>query len=151
MLGAERRDLALDREDRVIGVGAGERIEHVLDPGQRVAAALQRLDGVGEAGRGRVGRDGGDLGLVLGKGVREGGAEMLGLDAVERRHAERPAPVLEQRIVGARVGRNYLVLLSHARHMGCGLLHCTLATGAMPKHPVPFNFSDVKERTRLLD
>ena len=45
----------------------GEHVEDVGDARERLARALQRLDGIGEAGRRRVRRDGGDFGCVLGK------------------------------------------------------------------------------------
>jgi len=38
VLGLERRQVALNREDRIVRVGAGEHVEHVLDAGERGAA-----------------------------------------------------------------------------------------------------------------
>ncbi len=93
--GEQRRDLALDFLDGVAGVGAGQ---HVKDTGHAVehaAAALQRLDGVGEGGRGRVGGDPLDLGAVLRQSSVESRAELLGLERAEGRQAERAGPVGE--------------------------------------------------------
>ena len=75
---------------------------------KRVAAQFQRLDGIDEGRRRGIGRDGGDLSLVLGEGTREGRAEVLGPYPLERRHAEAPGPVLEERVVAVerRVGGN---------------------------------------------
>ena len=129
VLGAQRRDLALDLQDRVVGVGAGERIEDVVDTRERVAAQFQRLDGIGEGRRGGIGRDGGDLGLVLGEGAREGRPEVLGPYPLERRHPERPGPVLEERVFATIGSGKCLVLLIHVRHMGYDRFVCTSATG----------------------
>ena len=148
MLGAQRRDLALDLLDRVVGVRAGERVEDVVDAGERVAAAFQRLDGVGEGRRRGIGRDSGDLGLVLGEGTREGRPEMLGPYPLERRHAEAPGPVLEERVFATTGGGKCLVLLIHVRHMGCDRVVCTSATDRCRvdwTRPFLLIFSDVKD------
>ena len=97
VLGRERRELALDLLDRVVGVRAGEEMEDVVDA--RVSASparFERVDGVGEGRLGGIGGDGGDLGLVRGEGAREGRQEMLRRDSAERRNAEGPGPVVEQ-------------------------------------------------------
>ena len=56
---------------------------------------LQRVDGVGEGRRVRIGGDRLDLGVVLGKGALEGRQEMLRRDPAERRNAEGLGPVLD--------------------------------------------------------
>ena len=48
-----RRHVALDRLDRVVAVGAGEIEKHRRDPVELRAAALQRLDRIGEGRRAR--------------------------------------------------------------------------------------------------
>ena len=101
-----RRDLALDLLQRVIGVGAGKHMEHMLDPRQRPTAALQRLDRIGEARRRGLSRDRRDFGGVLGTGARIGLAKVLGLDAVERGNAVGGGPGCEKRVFG-RVGSSH--------------------------------------------
>ena len=64
MAGQERRYLALDRFDGVASVGAGQHEEHIADAVQIAPAILQRLDGIGEGRRLRIGGDGVDLGAV---------------------------------------------------------------------------------------
>ena len=101
-----RRDLALDRLQRVIGVGAGKHMEHMLDPRQRPAAALQRLDRIGEARRRGLSRDRRDFGGVLRAGARIGLAKVLGLDAIERGNAVGGGPGCEKGVFG-RVGSSH--------------------------------------------
>ena len=48
MVGASRRKVALDRQKRVVAVGANEDMENGVDPLQSFTAALQRRDGVVE-------------------------------------------------------------------------------------------------------
>ena len=98
-----RRNLALDLEQRVVGMGAGQEMEYVADPRQRPSGELQRRDGVVEARRRGIGGDGRNLGLVVGERAGIGRPEMLGLDAVERRHLVGGGPFRQQRIAG-RVG-----------------------------------------------
>ena len=72
-------------------------------------AALQGLDRIGETGRvGRAG-DRGDFGTVLGHPSVEGGREVLGPNAIERRQAERRGPGLEEGVFG------HYRLLTHSR------------------------------------
>ena len=89
MAGEQRRHLALDRLDRVTGVGAGQHEEHAGDTVERAAALLQRRDGVVEARRGGIGGDRVDLGAVRGQRRIEGGTELVGRDGGEGRQAER--------------------------------------------------------------
>ena len=100
MAGAAGRDVALDRQQLRIAVGAGEGPEHVGHPPDQPAGQFERRDRVVEARRIRIGRDRRDLGVMGRKGAIEGRPEMLRLDAPERRGAERSGPFLEQRIVG---------------------------------------------------
>ncbi len=92
------RDVALDREQLVVAVGADELAEHVVDALQGAAGVLQRDDGVVEGRRRLLPSDRGDLGLVLGERALVGRHEMLGLDARKRRRAERRGPGLKERI-----------------------------------------------------
>ena len=59
------RDLALDRLQLVIRVGAGQVEENARHFVQAAAAALERLDRIGESRRRRIGGDGVDLGARL--------------------------------------------------------------------------------------
>ena len=92
-----RRDLALDRLQRVVGVAAGEVEEHRRDPAKLAAAALHRLDGVGEARRRGIAGDRLDLADVRVERPIEGRAEMLRRDALERRQLERRRPRARRR------------------------------------------------------
>ena len=67
-----RRDVALQRLDRVVGMGAGAVPEQRRDARQPVAGDLQRDDGVFEGRRLRVVGDRVDLRLMLGKCRVEG-------------------------------------------------------------------------------
>ena len=149
VLGLERRERELDRLDGVVGMRAGENAEDAPDPGQRLPAPLQRLDGIGEGRLGRIGGDGVDLGGVRGKCARVSRLEMLRLDPAERRDPEGAGPVLEQRVLGGGFGAKGLVydlgLLRHISHMGFDLLHCTLKLRSPAGRSLFFNFSDVKE------
>ena len=75
---------------------AGEVEEDFGDPVEASPAALERLDRIGEGRRLRVCGDGVDLRPRLLQGAVEGGAEMAGLDAVERRRLEGAGPRLEK-------------------------------------------------------
>ena len=94
-----RGDLALDRLDLVVGRCAGKIEENAGNLVEALAAALDRLDGVGEARRLRIGGDGVDLGARLFQRRLEGGAEVLWLDTLERRRLERAGPGFKQRVV----------------------------------------------------
>jgi len=83
--GHPQRDLLVDLEDRRIGMGRHQVIEHRRDLGEQPAGALQRGDGVGKVGRCRVVGDRGDLGRVIHEGPLEGGQEMFRLDLVKGR------------------------------------------------------------------
>ncbi len=127
--GLARRDLALDRQQRVVGVRAGEHAENTCRPAPSGAAgAFHRLDGVLERGRRRIAGDRGDLGVVLGEGAVEGRHEMLGRDAVEWRHAEGAGPVLEEGIGGGGEVGGWMVLICHARYMVVGPRSRTLTS-----------------------
>ena len=93
-----QRHLLVDLQQRRIGMRRHQVVEHRRHPGEQLARALQRGDGVGEVRRRRVVGDGGDLGGVVGEGLLEGGEEMLGRDLGEWRGLERRLPRLQQRV-----------------------------------------------------
>ena len=122
---------------------------------ERVAGRFQRIDGVGEGRLGRIGGDGRDLGLVRGKGAREGRQKMLRLDPAEGRNAERARS--SPRTAGWRwrlgLQRAWFCLI-HGDHMGFEFLHCTLGEDPgqrMSGTGIVLNFSDVKQPPRLLN
>ena len=96
----KRRHVALDRLDRLAGIGAGHDEEYVGDAVEVVTAFFQRNDGVVESGRGRVGGDGIKLGAVRGQRPVEGRAKMLGRQRREGRQAKGTGPVGKQRVLG---------------------------------------------------
>ena len=96
--GQHRGDLALDRLERVAGMGAGEAEEHRRHPVEGAPGPLEGVDRVGERRRCRVAGDGRDLGAVLRQRPVEGRPEVVGGDPVERRQPERRHPGLEQRV-----------------------------------------------------
>jgi hypothetical protein len=96
--GEPRRHLALQRQDSIVGVGAGQSVEHRGDLRQRVAAAFQRHDGVGEARCLGVARNRLDFRHVLLHGAIEGGAEMLRADRCEGWRLAGPSPGAEEGI-----------------------------------------------------
>ncbi len=96
-----RRKLALDLKERVIAVRSGQKMKHLLDPGQRPPAHLQRGDGIGKIRQLGAAGDCRDLGFVFGKGACIGGSEMCGLDLAERRDLAGGRPVREKGVVGA--------------------------------------------------
>ena len=99
-------DFLVDLENRRIGVRRDQVVEHGRDLGEQLAGALQRRDGVGEVRQGGIMGDRRDLGGMVGKGLLEGGQEVLRLDLGERRRLERRLPRLEQRICASfRSGR----------------------------------------------
>ena len=74
--GAWRERGAISRSTACIasfGVRAREVEEDAADPLQRRAAALQRLDGVGESGQCRVARDRVDLGALRASAASKAG------------------------------------------------------------------------------
>ena len=105
--------LLVDLEQRRIGVRAHQVVEHRRHPGEQLAGALQRGDGVGEVRRRRVVLDGGDLGGVIGEGLLEGGQEMLRLDLGEGRRLEWRLPGLQKRVRLSRRGGRHLLDFRH--------------------------------------
>ncbi len=121
MRGELWRVLPVDRLQCLVGRAGIEVVEDAADLIQEPAAALQRLDRVGEIRR--LGRAGNrqNLGLLLGHPAIKGRREMLGQDALERRQLERRRPGFEERVVG----------------------HATLALGVtMPRDPSEVGCSD---------
>ena len=100
MTGDLRRNLPLDRKERIVAVGADEKMKDVLDPLQRPAAQLQRGDYVLEVRRVGAAGDGRNLGIVLGERPGIGRAEVLGLDLREGRNPVGGRPGRQKRIVG---------------------------------------------------
>jgi hypothetical protein len=91
-------DLLVDLQDGRVGMRRDQVVEDGGDLVEQLAGALQRRDGVGEVGRGRIVGDRGDLGGVVGKGLLEGGQEVLRRDLVEGRGRKRRHPGLQQRV-----------------------------------------------------
>ncbi len=91
VLGEERRHLALDRLDRIVGVRAGEIEEHAADllVSGRPDSSPERRWCWRRSGASGIVRDGGDLGLLLGERRVEGGLVCSGamLSKVEGRKA----------------------------------------------------------------
>jgi hypothetical protein len=93
-----KRHLLVDLQQRRIGMRRHQVVEHRRDPGEQLARALQRGDGVVEVRRRRIVGDRGDLGGMVGEGLLEGGQEMLGRDLGKWRGLERRLPRPEQRV-----------------------------------------------------
>ena len=93
-----QRHFLVDLQDRRVGMRRHQVVEHGRDLGEQLARALQRGDGVGEVGRGRIMGDRGDLGSVIDEGPLEGRKEMLRRDLVEGRRLKRRLPRLQQRV-----------------------------------------------------
>ena len=100
MRGKERRDIAFDRLDVFVRIGAGEIEKDARDAAEKLPGALQRDDRILERRRRRIIRDGGDLGFMRRERLREGGGKIIRLDRREWRQAKRAGPVFEQRILG---------------------------------------------------
>ena len=113
-----RRDFALDRLQLVIGVGAGQIEENARHPVEAAAAALQRLDRVGESRRLGIGGDGVDLRARLGERRVERGSEMTRLEAVERRRLEWRGPRFEKRVRVGLANGSSEALAAHAPQLG---------------------------------
>ncbi len=94
------RDLALDRLEFVVGIGAREMEEHARDAIERGAGPLQRKDRVGEVGRPGIRLDRSDFLAPLPNRGFERRPEVLRAEGGEMRRAERAGPGSEQRIVG---------------------------------------------------
>ena len=94
----EGRDLALNRLQLVIRVGAGQVEENARHFVQAAAAALQGLNRIGEGRRLGIGGDPVDLRARLFERRVECGPEMLGLETVERRRLEWRGPRFEKRV-----------------------------------------------------
>ena len=117
--GELRRDLALDLEQGVIGMGAGQKVKHIADPLERAAAAFDRRNGVVEGCRLWIAGNGGDFGCMFGQRPGIGRAELFGADRVERRDAVRCRPLLEERIT---LGGHITIGRSGGLH-GLNLVH----------------------------
>ena len=112
MAGENGGDFALDRLQFIIGRGASEIEEDAADAIEAAAAALERLDRIGEGGRRRVCGDRIDFAPRDFQRSVESGAEMAGLDTVERRRLERPRPGFEKGIlIEVRIRHKAIMLL----------------------------------------
>ena len=98
VLGQLRGEIEVDRLQCRRAEAGNQIAEHVAHALQQPAAALQRLDGVGEGRCCRIGGDRLDFSEVLGHAALQRLRKMLRADAVERRHAEGSGPGLEKRI-----------------------------------------------------
>src|SRR5271170_7871539 len=115
MAGENGRDLALDRLQFIIGRGAGQIEEDAADAIEAAAAALERLDRIGEGGRRRVCGDRIHFAPRVFQRSVEGGPEMAWLDADERRRLERPGPGFEKGIlIEVRIRHKAIMLLEAA-------------------------------------
>ena len=93
-----RRDFALDRLQLVIRVGANQVEKNAGHSVEAAAAALQRVNRIGEGRRLGIGGDRVDLRSRLLKRRVEGRRELARLEAVERRRLEWPGPGFEKRV-----------------------------------------------------
>ena len=98
VLRENRRYVAFDFLDRVIGVRRGKIVEHGFDLAEQPSAVFQCQNRVLESRRRGVLRDRCNLRCMLRQRAVVGGTEMLGLDAIERRCGERCGPVFEEGI-----------------------------------------------------
>ena len=97
-----RRHQPLNLEQGIVAMGAGKKMEHVVNAFEGSPAQLQRRDGIGKARGHRVGGNGGDLGYVLGECLGIGRHKVCGGDPGKRRDSARGGPVLKERIVARR-------------------------------------------------
>ena len=106
MRGQHRGDLPGDGLQRVVGLGRRRARRRRCPPRRAARRRHPGLQGVGEGRRLGVGDDGVDLLALRGHGRLEGGQEVLGLDGLERRHAEGRLPLRKERVGrGGRLGR----------------------------------------------
>ena len=101
--GHHRRDLLLDRLQRVARLGRGQVREDAPRLLEEPARGVERLDGVLERGRRGAPGDRLHFAVVLRDGLLDRGQEVLGLDRVEGRDAEGRRPLREEG-VGRRLG-----------------------------------------------
>ena len=87
-VGQQGRDLLGDLLHPVVALGFEQVEEDAADAVQAGAGEFERLDGVGEVGRGRVGGDGVHLGLAGLDGRPEGRQIVFLADQVEARRPE---------------------------------------------------------------
>ena len=116
--GQARVHLPLNGADFVIGGRTRQIAEHPPDTAEVRTGVLHRQQRVLKGRRVRVGGDRVDLRIVRGHGGFEGGNEVLRLDLVEGRRAERRIPFSQQRIDGLRLGRSGLLHWRFSRRGG---------------------------------
>jgi hypothetical protein len=102
VLGENRRELALDRLEGIVGVRTGEIEEDAADALQPPSAALQGRERVVERRLAGISGDALDLAPLLVQRGFESGAKVLGRDRFERRDPVRGRPIAEQGIRGKR-------------------------------------------------
>jgi hypothetical protein len=95
----DRRDVALDLLERVVGVGGGQIVEDRGDAIELASGQFQRPNDIAEARLVGIAGDRVDLRFVLGDTLIEGRPEMRGLDRVKRRRLEGRGPFLEKWIL----------------------------------------------------
>jgi hypothetical protein len=92
VLGQPGGEIAFDLLQRLVAEAGDEVGKYVADALQQAAAALEGLDGIGEARGRRIFDDGGDFGELLLHAAFERLGDVPGADAVERRDAEGGRP-----------------------------------------------------------
>ena len=103
-----QRHFRVDLEQLRVGVRRHQVIEHRRHPGEQLAGALQRRNGVGEIRHRGIVLDRDDLGGVIGEGLLEGREEVFRRDFGEWRGLKRRLPGLQQRVgLGLRSGRPF--------------------------------------------
>src|ERR1700724_473014 len=108
------RDLAFDRFEFLIGVGARQIEEDGRDAGKVPAASFERFDGIFEGRWLWIGRDFFGIGMRKAKRDLEGLPKVAWPQAIEWRRAKRPCPWFEKRVFFAET-RLIHVAPSHAK------------------------------------
>src|SRR5262249_45350069 len=80
--------------------GPASQRDTCLTRPQRPPAQFERRNGIGKIRRRRAASDGRDLRLVVRKGARIGGSEMLGCDLFKRGHLAGGGPLPEKGVIG---------------------------------------------------
>ncbi len=96
-----RGDVALQRADGVVGVGAGLQPEQAGDAREAEARRFERDHRVGEGGGRRLVGDGGDLGLMGGQHGVEAGADVAVGHRLEARQAVGPFQSTRAGLIGS--------------------------------------------------
>ena len=94
----EGRHVTLDGLQLIIGVSCGQLRKHRIDPPQRLAAELQRRDGVVESRRIGLRRDRRHFALMRGQRLDIGRLEIGGRNRIKRRRPEWRRPGFKKRV-----------------------------------------------------